>query len=204
MWCNMSKKLYVVTNRKLIKHGKLEDVVRASVKGGADAIILREKDLTPEELYETAMRILQYIKENVPLIINGNYEVARMSEAAGVHLNYDSFMNFDKAYSKLAGVSIHSLEEGIAVQNKGADYVIAGHIYNTSCKKDLPGRGIAFLKTICDILTLPVIAIGGINEDNVREILECGAAGIAVMSSVMEAEDAEKVVYRLKDAMNKL
>jgi len=200
----MSKKLYVVTNRKLIKNGSLEDKIKSSIKGGADAIILREKDLSEKELYEITIKILEYMDGNIPLIINGSYKVGKISQTAGIHLSYESFMNFDKQYNKLLGVSIHSLEEGIAVENKGADYVIAGHIYNTSCKKGVPGRGITFLENICSVLTIPVIAIGGVNENNVKEVLKCGADGIAVMSSVMESENAEKVVYNLKNTINKM
>ncbi|SKA73987.1 thiamine-phosphate pyrophosphorylase [Clostridium sp. USBA 49] len=200
----MSKKLYVVTNRKLIKNGSLEDKIKSSIKGGADAIILREKDLSEKELYEITIKILEYMDGNIPLIINESYKVGKISQTAGIHLSYESFMNFDKQYNKLLGVSIHSLEEGIAVENKGADYVIAGHIYNTSCKKGVPGRGITFLENICSVLTIPVIAIGGVNENNVKEVLKCGADGIAVMSSVMESENAEKVVYNLKNTINKM
>lgn len=200
----MDKKLFVVTNKKLIKKGNLCDVVRACVKGGADAIILREKDLPFEELYALAISLKNVIEDKIPLIINSNFQVVKESSTSGIHLSYNPFMDFKEKYDGLKGVSIHSLEEGICVESMGANYLLAGHIYNTSCKMGLEGRGLVYLKQLCERLTLPVIAIGGIDLNNVKEVLKAGAGGIAVMSSVMEADDVTKLVHDIKDTMQKV
>ncbi|WP_010239394.1 thiamine phosphate synthase [Clostridium arbusti] len=198
----MDRKLFVITNRKLIKDGNLIRVVEASVKGGADAIILREKDLSSEQLYRLAIEIKEVVKERIPLIINGNYEVAIKSKSEGIQLSYNVFLDFNKSYDKIRGVSIHALEEAKNVDNMGADYVIAGHIFNTDCKKGLEGRGTKFLKEICDKVSIPVIAIGGIELNNINDILKSGAKGAAIMSSVMQANDPEKLVFNMKAAIN--
>lgn len=195
----MGKKLFVVTNRKLIKKGNLCDVVKASVKGGADAIILREKDLSFEQLYALAISLKEVVENRIPLIVNNNLDVAKKASVSGIHLSYKPFMNFKEKYDRIKGVAIHSVEEGLCVENKGADYLLAGHIYNTSCKLGLEGRGLGFLKELCERLTLPVIAIGGIDLNNIQSVLNAGASGVAVMSSVMEADNVERLVYDIKE-----
>jgi len=198
----MNRKLFIITNRKLIKKGDLYTVTEACVQGGADAIILREKDLSSEELYITACRLKKIINNKIPLIINGNYDVAVRCKTEGVHLSYDIFIKFNNKYNELKGVSIHSLEEAKMVNNMNADYILTGHIFNTACKAGLPGRGIEFLKDICGNLSLPVIAIGGIDENNINSVLEAGASGAAIMSSVMEADNPKDVVYKMKSIIN--
>lgn len=198
----MDGKIFVVTNRKLIKDGNLIRVVEASIKGGADAIILREKDLSSEELYSLALEIKEVTRERIPLIINGNYEVAAKSKAEGIQLSYNTFLDSNKAYDKFKGVSIHAVEEAKNADNMGASYVLAGHIFNTDCKKGLEGRGTKFLKEICDKVSIPVIAIGGIDLNNISDILEAGAKGAAIMSSVMKSDNPEKLVYKIKDVIN--
>ena len=197
----MDKKLFVVTNRKLIKKGDLSDVVKACVKGGADAIILREKDLHFEELYALALSLNNTIENKIPLIVNNNFQVAKAALTRGIHLSFSPFMNFKEKYNGLKGVSIHSLEEGICAESKGANYVLAGHVFNTSCKMGIEGRGLVYLQQLCERLTLPVIAIGGIDLNNIKEVLNAGASGIAVMSSVMEADNVEGLVHDIKEAM---
>lgn len=198
----MDKKLFIITNRKLVKKRSLTDVIDRAVKGGADAVILREKDLSTEELYKLALELKLIINNKIPLIINGNLEVYENIAASGIHLSYDEFMKCEDTNYRLIGSSIHSLEEGLFVQKKGADYVLAGHIFKTACKQGIDGRGLDYLQQICNELRIPVIAIGGIEKNNVKSIIEAGAFGIAVMSSVMEAEKPEKVVYDLKEALS--
>ncbi|MDT8718922.1 thiamine phosphate synthase [Clostridium sp. 19966] len=184
----MIGKIFAITNRKLLKNKTLGQIIEESVEGGADAIILREKDLPSEALYEIALKAKIITDNRSLLIINGNYEVANRVKADGIQLSYEAFMNFQEAFNGLKGVSIHSLKEAVAAEKKGADYVIAGHIFNTACKRGLEGRGMEFLETICHALTIPVIAVGGINSYNLKEVLNTGAQGAAFMSSVMENE----------------
>lgn len=198
----MDGKLFIVTNRKLIKKGNIYTVVEGCVKGGADAIILREKDLKFDEIYVLAKRVKEIIRDRIPLIINGNYDVAMKLGVDGIQLSYDVFLKFNQDYNKLKGVSIHSLEEAKNVSNIGADYVLAGHIFDTACKAGLKGRGIKFLNEICSNVSIPVIAIGGIELNNINSVLKAGAKGIAIMSSAMEADNPEDIVYKTKKAIN--
>lgn len=192
--------IFVVTNRKLLKNKTLEEIISESAEGGASAIIIREKDLSYEALLEISRKAKAIIGKRAKLMINGNYEIAQEVGAEGVQFSYEAFMKLEEAYKGLKGVSVHSLEEAVKAEEKGADYVIAGHIFATDCKKGLPGRGLSFLKEICDSLSIPVIAIGGITDSNFSSVLEAGAKGIALMSSVMESDDVKEYLkkFRLK------
>ena len=100
------------------------------------------------------------------------------------------------------GTSCHSVEDAIEAQALGAGYIIAGHIFETECKKGLAGRGTDFLKEICNTVKLPVYAIGGISADNAAECIKAGSDGICLMSSFMQAEDVSEFMDRLRGVMN--
>lgn len=185
----MKRKLYIVTNRKLIQKGNIYSIVENAIYGGTDAIILREKDLPHDELLSMAENLKKITdKGNVPLIINNNIEVAMEINAYGYHTSFQNFINTPRKFPRIIGVSVHNLEEAIASERFGADYLLAGHVFETDCKKGLKGKGISFIKKICDSVSIPVIAIGGINESNVDDVLNSGVYGVAVMSSIMMSE----------------
>ncbi|MBK1811474.1 thiamine phosphate synthase [Clostridium sp. YIM B02505] len=199
----MNKGIYVITNRKLIQEGTLTEIIESGVKGGAAAIILREKDLDADCLMEIAIKLKEKAKSNTSLfIINGNYEVAKLAQADGLHLSFNNFMSFQEEFDGILGVSVHSLEEAKLAEQNGANYLIAGHIFETSCKEGLKGRGLDFLKKICESVRIPVIAIGGISEHNISNIMNCGAYGAAVMSSVMQSKDPENYICSLRHKLN--
>ncbi|GFP77389.1 thiamine phosphate synthase [Clostridium fungisolvens] len=199
----ITKGIYVVTNRKLIKEGTLQEIAESSVKGGATAIILREKDLETCCLKELAIKVKEKLSNsNALFIINGNYKVAKAIGADGVHLSFNDFMNFEEKFDGLLGVSVHSLEEAKLAEENGASYLIAGHIFETSCKEGFKGRGLDFLSKICESIRIPVIAIGGISENNIRDTMKCGAYGAAVMSSVMKSKDPENYICSLKHKLD--
>lgn len=197
----MQGKLFIITNRKLIRYGNLCNIAKACAKYGADAIIIREKDLEDEQLYRLTMEVKKAVKSSIKVIVNGNYQVSGRSKADGIHFTYNDLLSFHKEYKGIKGVSIHSLEEAEIVNKMHINYALAGHIYNTECKKGLEGRGISFLNKICSAVKAPVIAIGGINSENAPEVMKNGASGIAVMSSIMEAEHPEKILFNLKESL---
>lgn len=196
--------LYIVTNRNIVKYGDLYSVVQKAVESGVDAIILREKDLPFEELRLMAEKIKDIIADkNVRLIINGNIEVARKMKTAGFHIGFEKFMKQKYKFDGLLGVSVHSLEEAVLAEKNGANYILAGHVYETDCKKGLKPRGVEFIKSITSSVNIPVIALGGIDEKNVKQVLSSGADGVAVMSYIMAAEDPYISTKLLKNNMKK-
>ena len=156
-------------------------------KYNLDYLILREKDLNDEELENMANRIKSIFEESqIKLIINGNINVAIKTNAYGVQLTFKDFCGgVGNGFSGIKGVSVHSLKEALISEKKGADYLLYGHIFETDCKKELAPRGVEKLKEMCESVKIPVYAIGGINEKNFHQILEVGASGMALMSSLM-------------------
>lgn len=187
-----SKKIYIVTNRHLIeKSSNLCEAIEKCAFKGADGVILREKDLEYEALKHLGEKIkIITDKYNIPLIINGNIKVALDINAYGFHTGFENFKNMkgnESVCEKIAvGVSVHKAEEAVEAERLGANYLLAGHIFKTDCKLGLKGRGIGFLEKICENVTIPVIAIGGIKEDNIKKVLNTKACGVAIMSSAMK------------------
>ncbi|WP_234122403.1 thiamine phosphate synthase [Clostridium hydrogenum] len=178
--------IYVVTNRKLIKRGSLYDKVDKALEYGAENIILREKDLDYEKLYEMAIKIKSITdKYNANLIVNGSLRVAEEVKAYAYHTGFENFISQEKFNIK-TGVSIHSLEEAIEAEKEGAAYLLCGNVYETSCKPGLEGKGLNYIRNIINKVTIPVIAIGGISEKNIKDVINAGARGAAVMSAIME------------------
>ncbi|MCY6356856.1 thiamine phosphate synthase [Clostridium sp. ZS2-4] len=194
--------LYLITNRNIVKYGNLYSVVQKAVEGGVDAIILREKDLSFEELMLASEKIKDIIADkNVRLIINGNIEVAKKIKAAGFHIGFKKFMEEKYKFDGLLGVSVHSLEEAVSAEKNGANYILAGHVYETDCKKGLKPRGVDFIKSIASSVNIPVIALGGIDEKNIKNVIAAGAHGAAVMSYIMAAEDPYMAAKLLKNRL---
>ena len=195
--------LFVVTNRKLVKTGNLLNRIEQIVAAGAEAIILREKDLPFDELLLLAKKVKAITDgTTTKLIISQSVDIAIEIEAAGVQLSFEPFTNMKRQYNGLIGVSVHSIEEAVRAEALGASYLLAGHIFNTECKKGIEPRGITLIKDIKSNTNSPLIAIGGIHENNINDVYESGAQGVALMSSIMEAEDCFKKVSKLIQLRN--
>ncbi len=185
-----------VTNRLLCKEDFLKRLERIA-KAKPSGIILREKDLSPQEYEKLAKKCLEICKKyEVPLIIHSFVEAA---ETLGVVRIQLSMADFLKKHSELndfscVGVSVHSVKEAKQAEQLGANYLIAGHIYATDCKKDLPPRGLNFLNEVCNAVAIPVFAIGGIREHCVTEVRKNGASGVCVMSQLMICDNPEEKV----------
>lgn len=191
--------IYVVTNRKILGKENLFEVIEKLLQYGVKNIILREKDLGEEELYKIALK-LKGITDNYAgnLIINGSLKVSEKIEAYAYHASFGNFIKEGRKYKK-TGVSVHSLEEAKTAEKLGADYLLCGNVYETSCKPGLKGKGLNYIRNIVENTHIPVIAIGGISEENIKKVIEAGASGAAIMSSAMKEP---QVVKRLFQKLN--
>ena len=199
-------KLNIISNRKLCENENLEKQIEKIFSAYEKKIILknfeivvltlREKDLDKNEYLNLVEKIYPICKKyGIDLILHQNYDLNldKKYKIGGFHLSYEIFKSLNKNIReklikkyKRIGVSIHSLDEAKEVENLGATYVVAGHIFETDCKKDLEPRGLNFIKELSSILTIPIFAIGGINEENSNLVLNSGAFGVCMMSSLMK------------------
>ena len=189
-------KIFCITNRKLCKDDFVQTIERVVSEGMTnsnlpkpDMLILREKDLSEDEYYEYAKEIKPMCdKAGVELVIHTYVNVAKKLGVKSIHLPLDKYIMLteeDKQLFDNIGTSVHSLDDLEKAISMGVTYVLAGHIYDTDCKKGLPGRGLEFLQEICSNVRVPVIAIGGINMDRLKEVKDVGASGAAIMSGYM-------------------
>lgn len=199
-------KLNIISNRKLCANENLEKQIEKIFFAYQRKIILenfeivsltlREKDLNKNEYLKLVEKIYPICqKYRIDLILHQNYNLRLDNKynIKGLHLSYNTFKSLNKnireelirKYKKI-GVSIHSINEAKEVENLGANYVVAGHIFKTDCKKDLEPRGLKFIQELSLILTIPIFAIGGINQENSHLVINSGAFGVCMMSSLMK------------------
>lgn len=179
-----------VTNRTLCRDDFLIRIDHIAKKGVADAILLREKDLTEREYLELAEKVLSICKShNRRCILHTYYKAAKELGCKEIHLPLPLLQKMreegEKEWFTTVGTSVHSLKQANLAMHLQADYMTAGHIFETDCKKGLPGRGLSFLsKVVCES-EVPVYGIGGISADNAGQVMETGAAGVCIMSGFM-------------------
>ena len=199
-------KLNIISNRKLCENENLEKQIekifsayeRKIILKNFDivALTLREKDLNKNEylkLIEKVYPICQKYKINLILHQNYDLNLDDKYKIDGIHLSYNIFKSLNenikaeliKKYKRI-GVSIHSLDEAKEVESLGASYVVAGHIFETDCKKGLEPRGLKFIKDLSSALSIPIFAIGGIDEKNSLSVINSGAFGVCMMSTLMK------------------
>lgn len=179
-----------VTNRTLAER-PFEEQIERVCKVYPKAIILREKDLSEEEYLVLAKKVQEICHQyEVPCILHSFVDVAIQLNCSAIHLPLPLLRTYRGTLSDFStvGTSVHSVEEAIEAEKSGATYLTAGHIYTTDCKKGLPPRGLIFLKEVCQAVSLPVYAIGGIKADSaqLQEVMSCGARGGCIMSGMMK------------------
>lgn len=190
-----------ITNRTLCKEDfiiRIEKIAALNPK----AIILREKDLTEKQYKELAERVITICKKyNTLCILHFFTSVARELDSNAIHLPLPilkSLSNEERAKYKILGASCHSVEEAITAEKFGCTYILAGHIYNTDCKKGLPCRGTKFLKDVCKSVSIPVYGLGGITNENYNEVIKSGAKGVAIMSGSMVCQNPKDYLGAFK------
>lgn len=191
-------KVAVVTNRHLCREDFLVRIERLAA-GGADRIILREKDMTADAYERLAERVLRICETyHTECILHTFTEVCRRLSHPRIHLPLPVMRSVkQKDTWQTVGVSVHSIEEAREVQSRGVDYITAGHIFETDCKRGLAGRGTDFLKCVCDGSRIPVWAIGGISEETVGRLSGIGIEGVCIMSSAMTTDEPHRLLAEL-------
>jgi thiamine-phosphate pyrophosphorylase len=187
--------LYVVTDRQLTAGRPLRQVVEAALRGGARAFQLREKDLSPRELYPLALEMRQLTQMyGARLLINDRVDVALAVDADGVHLTTTSLPASIARQllgpGRLIGVSTHTLTEAQAAADAGADFLVFGPVFYTPSKAPYGEPvGLDALRVVRAAVNLPILAIGGVKKANLDQVLAAGADGIAVISAIISADD---------------
>lgn len=186
----------VVTDRKLLKDINIQDIIKDAIAGGVDTVQIREKDLSSKDLLDLSKKLRIITKNKATLIINDRIDIALFSGADGVHLGSNSIplSEAKKVIGTppefLFGVSCHSITDVLSAEKNKADYVFLGPIFYTSSKaKYGKPLGIDTLEEVRKKTKIKIIAIGGINENNVKECIDSGADGIAVISSIFKSDN---------------
>jgi thiamine-phosphate pyrophosphorylase len=185
--------LYLVTDRKVLGGRDLAKSVEQAIQGGVTLVQLREKSVSTREYLELAYRVKEITTHyHIPFIINDRLDIALAIDADGLHIGQDD-LPLTKAREifpdKLIGVSASTLEEALLAQQQGADYVGVGAIFSTQTKTDAAEVSLQQLELIKKSLTIPVVAIGGINENNLHQVMAKGIDGVAVVSAILAKAD---------------
>ena len=195
--------LYAVTDRHWLGNRTLYDVVRESLEGGVTFLQLREKDLDDENFYKEAVRLQEMAREyGVPFVVNDNVEIAVRMDADGVHVGQDDMEAGDVRAligpDKILGVSAQTVEQAVLAEKRGADYLGVGAVFPTGSKDDAVEVSHETLKAICEAVSIPVVAIGGITVNNTPELAGSGICGIAVISAIYGQKDIYQATVSLK------
>ena len=201
--------LYAVTDRSWLGRNTLCEQVKEAIEGGVTFVQLREKNLDNESFVKEAIEIQSLCRNhNIPFIINDNVEIVKKINADGVHVGQRDMEagNVRKLIGedKILGVSAQTVEQAVLAEKQGADYLGVGAIFPTGSKADADDVSYDTLKNICSAVKIPVVAIGGINADNVSELEHSGISGIAVISAIFAADDIKAAAEKLKKLTEKV
>jgi thiamine-phosphate pyrophosphorylase len=207
---DMDYSLYLVTDRALARGRSTLAVVQAAVRGGASCVQLREKECSTLEFIEQAVILKEYLNARcIPFIINDRVDVAQAVKADGVHLGqHDMPLPMAKEIlgdSMIIGISAESLEDAIAAEKGGADYLGVSPIYATPTKTDTAAPlGLEGLREIRKRVRIPLVGIGGLNRQNSADVIRNGADGVAVVSAIVAADDPEAAARDLRQEIERV
>lgn len=210
MKSNIDYTLYLVTDRSILQGRNLLESVEEAIKGGVTLVQLREKSLSTKEFYNVAVELKKLTdRYNIPLIINDRLDIALSINASGLHIGQDdlptSVARKLLGKDKILGVSARNLEEALKASSEGADYIGVGAMFPTISKSDAVWVSIEQLKEIRENTSLPIVAIGGITEKNVKELTHCNIDGISVISDILGKKDIKMAAERIKlNFLNKI
>lgn len=195
--------LYAVTDQSWLKEGQtLLSVCEDVLANGATFLQIREKDLDANSFEAEATKLKDLCaKHKVPYVVNDSVEIALACEADGVHVGQSDIKGRDIrsmiGSDKILGISAGTVEEAIAAEKAGADYIGVGAVFGTSTKKNARNLTVEKLREISSAVSIPVVAIGGINGNNLMELHGSGVDGVAVVSAIFAAEDPGKATALL-------
>jgi len=196
-----SLKLYVILDKSLIGEKSETELASKLIDGGATAIQLRDKLSDTRRLIEVGTKLRQITRKNkVGFIINDRVDIALAVDADGVHLGQEDLpLKFARrlAGKRIIGISTHSLAQAKQAEKEGADYISAGPIFRTPSKPGCLPIGAAIISRIKKNVRLPLVAIGGINLDNIREVIAGGPEGIAIASAVLKSKKIEESISKI-------
>lgn len=198
--------LYLVTDRDLLGNKDLAATVDEAIKGGVTLVQIREKNLPTLEFLNLVFSLKDVTgRHHVPFIINDRVDIALAADADGVHIGQED-MPLAVARKllgpgKLIGVSVATLKEALAAEAEGADYLGVGAVFPTATKEDADYVSLEILREIRARVTVPVVAIGGIHEQNIRQVMAAGVEGAAVVSAIIARPDPYEAARRLRQMM---
>ena len=197
--------LYAVTDRMWLKEGEsLVDVAEKVLQNGATFLQIREKDLDEESFEEESEKLKALCNSyRVPFVVNDSVEIALRCGADGVHVGQSDIKGRDiRAIigpDKILGISAGTVEQAIAAEKAGADYIGVGAVFPTSTKKDAKPMETELLRRISNSVSIPVVAIGGINAGNILKLSGSGVDGVAVVSAIFGAQDPGRATAELRE-----
>jgi len=199
---NMDFTLYLVTDRRWLGERTLWDGVEEAIRGGATLVQLREKEISSKEYLELAQRVKEVTdRHDIPLIINDRIDIALAVDADGVHLGPEDLpvplARKLLGDGKIIGSSAASVDEALLFQAQGADYLGVGAVFPTATKRGTEKVGLEDLRGIKSAVHIPVVAIGGINAENAKPVMETGVDGVAVVSAIMNQTDIREAARQL-------
>lgn len=186
--------VYAITDRYWLNGASLAEQVEDVLKNGATFLQLREKEFTHEEMVAEAKEIAEIARKyNVPFVINDDIYAAKEIDADGVHIGQND-MEYQEARrilgrEKIIGISASTLDEALAAERLGADYIGVGAVFHTDTKEDATSLSFEQLREITAAVSIPVVAIGGITADNIIQLKGSGVAGISVISAIFGQPD---------------
>ena len=201
--------LYGITDRYWLNGRPLIQDVQLALEGGVTMIQLREKNLDEESFYREAIEIKELCKKfHVPFIINDNVELAKKVDADGIHVGQNDMAAQDVRAiigpDKILGVSTQTVEEALLAQKMGADYLGVGAVFPTGSKDDCWVLSHDLCREICSAVTIPVVAIGGINLGNISKLSGLGFSGISLISAIFGQSDIKSAAMKLKEEVSKI
>jgi thiamine-phosphate pyrophosphorylase len=201
--------LYAVTDRAWVGKQTLYEQVECALKGGVTCVQLREKELDTEAFFTEAIDIKALCQSyHVPFIINDNVEVAIKCEADGIHVGQQDMEagNVRELIGEgmILGVSVQTVEQAVLAEKTGADYLGVGSVFPTTTKLDADTVSHETLQAICDAVSIPVVAIGGIYKYNIMQLAGTGVDGVALVSAIFGVEDIENECRELRGLSEKM